>query len=82
LGGIDLYDPAEIRVPTLIVYGEWDEVTTPEDALRLFGRLTQASERQLTMLDRGTHLMHLESGRRRLYAAVAAFIEKTPEAFP
>jgi pimeloyl-ACP methyl ester carboxylesterase len=77
--GVDLYDPASIRVPTLIVLGEWDTVTTAEDALRLFGRLTHAPERQLTLLDRGTHLMHLESGRHRLYAAVAAFLDKAQE---
>jgi len=80
--GADLYDPGEIRVPTLIVFGEWDTVTTAEDALRLFGRLTHAPERQLTILDSGTHLMHLESGRHRLHAAVAAFLEKQPWRVP
>jgi pimeloyl-ACP methyl ester carboxylesterase len=74
--GIELYDPAQIRVPTLIVFGEWDVTTTTEDALRLFRGLINAPERQLTILDRGTHVMHLECGRSRLYEAVASFLEK------
>lgn len=73
--GIALFDPGEIRVPTLIVYGEWDVTTTTEDALRLYNALTHAPVRQLTLLDRGTHVMHLERSRGRLYAAVAAFLE-------
>jgi pimeloyl-ACP methyl ester carboxylesterase len=73
--GVELFDPAEIRVPTLIVYGEWDVTTTTEDALRLYRALAHAPERQLTLLDRGTHIMHLELARTRLYAAVTAFLE-------
>lgn len=73
--GVELFDPAEIRVPTLIVFGEWDVTTTTEDALRLYRALTHAPERQLTLLDRGTHIMHLELARPRLYAAVTAFLE-------
>lgn len=73
--GVELFDPGEIRVATLIVYGEWDVTTTTEDALRLYNALTRAPERQLTLLDRGTHVMHLERTRGRLYAAVAAFLE-------
>jgi pimeloyl-ACP methyl ester carboxylesterase len=77
--GVELFDPAEIRVATLIVYGEWDVTTTTEDALYLYRALTQAPERQLTLLDRGTHIMHLELARTRLYAAVAAFLQGNEE---
>ncbi len=73
--GSELFDAAAIRVPTLVVYGEWDNTTTTADALRLYSALTHAPERQLTLLDRGTHVMHLERMRGRLYAAVAAFLE-------
>ena len=77
--GVDLFDPAEIRVPTLIVYGEWDATTTTQDALRLYRALAHAPERQLTLLDRGTHVMHLERARTQLYAAVAGFLEGRKE---
>src|SRR6185312_4311879 len=73
--GIQLFDPAKIRVATLIVHGEWDVTTTTEDALRLYRALAHAPERQLTLIDRGTHVMHLELARTRLYAAVAGFLE-------
>jgi pimeloyl-ACP methyl ester carboxylesterase len=73
--GIDLYNPADIRAPTLIIYGEWDETCTTDDARRLFDRMTRAPEHQLTILSRGTHVMHLESGRHQLHDAVAAFLE-------
>jgi pimeloyl-ACP methyl ester carboxylesterase len=74
--GIQLFDPAEIRVATLIVHGEWDVTTTTEDALRLYRALAHAPERQLTLIDRGTHVMHLELARTRLYAVVEAFLER------
>jgi pimeloyl-ACP methyl ester carboxylesterase len=77
--GVELFDPAEIRVPTLIVFGEWDLTTTTADALRLYRALTHAPERQLTLLDRGTHIMHLELARTRLYAAVTAFLRGKEE---
>jgi pimeloyl-ACP methyl ester carboxylesterase len=70
------YDPGSIAAPTLIVRGEWDTVTTPEVATWLYAHLTRASVRRSVLLNRGTHVMHLESGRFQLYREVALFLRE------
>lgn len=66
------YDPSEIRVPTFIVYGEWDEVTRDADAAWLANAIGRSDVR-VRKLPRGTHVMHLESNRESLYSAVDDF---------
>ena len=69
------YDPALIRAPTLIVRGEWDTLCTDADAAGLRAELTGAPEVCDHKIPRGTHLMHLEAGRKPLYAAARAFLK-------
>jgi pimeloyl-ACP methyl ester carboxylesterase len=69
------YDPSRIVAPVLLVRGEWDSVSNAEDISWLFRALTNASEKEAVTLDRGTHVMHLESGRTRLYKVVESFLE-------
>ena len=45
--GRPTYDPAKIQAPTLIVVGEWDHETTPEQGCEVFARL-EASNRANT----------------------------------
>lgn len=71
------YDPRAILAPTLIIRGEWDTVTTPTVATWLYERLTRARDRRLVLLSRGTHVMHLESGRTALYREVALFLSES-----
>jgi pimeloyl-ACP methyl ester carboxylesterase len=68
------YDPHEIRVPTLIIRGEWDVVTKNEDAAWLFQRMDSAPIKRSMVLSKGTHVMHLESGRLQLYSEVRNFL--------
>jgi pimeloyl-ACP methyl ester carboxylesterase len=68
------YDPAMITVPTLIVRGEWETVTADADARWLYDALTRAPVRRDVKIGRATHVMHLETGRRELYAETAAFL--------
>ncbi|WP_419320512.1 alpha/beta fold hydrolase [Caulobacter sp. ErkDOM-E] len=69
------YDPANVRAPTLIVRGEWDEIAKDEDAAWLVAALTGvlggASD---VKLPRGGHRMHLEQNREALFGAVGAFL--------
>ncbi len=67
------YDPAGIRVPTLIVRGEWDHAPNDADAKWLFDALTQAPIKRDIKISRGTHVMHLEESRYALYAEVSNF---------
>jgi|GEM_PF-16316 len=68
-GGRLPYDPAKIVCPVAVLRGEWDSRSTDADiawfraALRACPSFTDAK------LERGTHLMHLETGRKRLWTA-------------
>jgi len=69
------YDPARIRVPVLIIRGEWDDVTRNEDAHWLYGSLRNAPIKRDVTISRGTHVMHLEASRFQLYREVQTFLE-------
>ena len=45
--GRPTYDPAGISCPTLVVFGEWDQETTPEQGRAVFARLTGTASRRL-----------------------------------
>jgi len=71
--GQALYDPARIRMPTLLVRGKWDSVCSEVDAVNLLAALGSSIKRCETF-PRATHLMHLESSRGLLYNAVNDFL--------
>jgi len=64
------WDPARITRPLAIVRGAWDSLCLDGDAATILDAATAAPERRHARLDAGTHLMHLETGRHRLYEAV------------
>lgn len=66
------YDPTLIRSPVTLLRGEWDSVCTDEDSAWLRAHLTHAPHVEDVKLSKGTHLMLLESGRDRLWAATRA----------
>lgn len=70
------YDPANIRAPTLLIVGDWDEITPPVMAQGLYERLTNASERRLVRLSEGTHFLAIEKHRLRLLREVQNFLEE------
>jgi pimeloyl-ACP methyl ester carboxylesterase len=67
------YDPARVRVPTLMVRGEWDHWPTDSDAQWLFDSLVNAPMKRDVKIPRGTHVMHLETSRLALFRAVQNF---------
>lgn len=69
------FDPAKVRAPTLIIRGEWENVTTDADARWLFDALTGSPVRRDVKISRGSHVMHLEESRIQLYREVAAFLQ-------
>ncbi|MGL4290076.1 MAG: alpha/beta hydrolase [Phreatobacter sp.] len=69
------YDPGLITVPTAILRGEWDSLTTDADAAWLLAALTEAPEKRDVKIAKGTHLMHLEESRGDLYRATIAFLK-------
>ena len=73
------YDPSLIRAPTLIIRGEWDTSSSAADVAWLEAALTGSPHVADVKVPRATHLMHLEEGRKALYAATNAFLtDKTP----
>lgn len=78
------YDPGRLRRPVLVVRGEWDSSSTAADAAWFLKALPADLPRRLVTIPEATHLMHLETGRHALYAAVAAFLasEEAPGARP
>lgn len=76
--GEALYDAARVHVPSLLVCGEWDSVCDNRDAARLLRAFTGAPAHD-QVLAKGTHLMHLETGRAELQRVGNEFlIEHTP----
>jgi pimeloyl-ACP methyl ester carboxylesterase len=73
--GEPLYDPGQLKLPTILVRGEWDSVCTDADAAKLMEGLGGIDKQDLK-IEKATHLMHLESGRTALYGAANDFLAK------
>jgi len=67
--GILPYDPRKIACPVAIVRGAWDSRVTDKDVTEFKEELTSCPSFSDAKLERGTHLMHLETGRTRLWTA-------------
>jgi pimeloyl-ACP methyl ester carboxylesterase len=70
-----LYDPSRIKSPTLIIRGEWETITTDEDARWLYKALSNAPIKRDVLINRATHVMHLEKSRYQVYREVQSFLE-------
>jgi pimeloyl-ACP methyl ester carboxylesterase len=69
------YDPANIRVPTLLILGEWDQDTPLYMAQDVFAKMTNSPDKRLIVLGEGTHSISLEKHRMRLIREVQQFLE-------
>lgn len=69
------YNPAGIRVPVLIIRGEWDKYPDNADGEKLFRALENAPYKKYVVLEKGTHVMHLEKSRYQLYDEVFHFLK-------
>jgi pimeloyl-ACP methyl ester carboxylesterase len=68
------YDPALVRAPVVIIRGEWDQMSSEQDAKWLFHALKASPIRRIVTISRGTHLMHLEESRYALYRETQTFL--------
>lgn len=69
------YDPAQIRVPTLLILAEWDADTPLYMAQTLFPLLVNAPSKRLVVIGEGTHVVHSEKNRMQLFREVQLFFE-------
>lgn len=70
------YDPANVRVPTLLIIAEWDQDTPLYMAQDVFAKMTNSPDKRLMILGEGTHAIALEKHRMRLIREVQAFLEE------
>ncbi|HEY6452198.1 MAG TPA: alpha/beta fold hydrolase [Steroidobacteraceae bacterium] len=74
------YDPAAIRVPTLLVHGQWD-ADLPSSVLHaLFAQLTRAPCRRCVEIGEGTHSLMMERHRLQLFRTVQHFLDEELDA--
>jgi len=71
-----VYNPAEIRVPTLIVHGEWDADNPSYMSQGCFAKLTNVPYKRYIEIGEGTHSVMLEKNRLQLFREVQLFLEE------
>ena len=74
--GKPLYDPAAIRVPTLLVVAEWDADNPVQMAQALFPKLENARPKRLVVIGEGTHSVLMEINRMQLFREVQMFLDE------
>jgi pimeloyl-ACP methyl ester carboxylesterase len=70
------YNPERIKIPTLVVIAEWDQVTPSQGAQALFHKLPSGPNKRLVEIGEGTHFVMLEKNRMQLFQEVQRFLEK------
>ena len=71
--GRALFDTRAVTAPMLLVRGAWDSLCDDADAAAWLGSVG-TTLKQDVVIPAGTHLLHLESGRHALHAAVNRFL--------
>ena len=74
--GKPLYDPANIRVPTMLILAEWDADTPVYMAQALFPKLINAEPKRLVIIGEGTHGVMMEKNRMQLFREVQLFLDE------
>lgn len=75
------YDPKKITAKTLIIRGEWDQYPNNNDAENLFISLENAASKKYIVIEKGTHVMHLEKSRNELYNETLHFLKDVKNTF-
>jgi pimeloyl-ACP methyl ester carboxylesterase len=74
--GEPLYNPSDIRVPTLVILAEWDQDTPLFMAQEVFSRLVNTPYKREVVLAEGTHAIALEKNRMELIKEVQRFLDE------
>ncbi len=70
------WQPGRVSSPTLVIQGEWDVETPPDQGLSVFAQLNGAPYRRYVLLGEATHTVLFEKNRHQLYRAVQGFLEE------
>jgi len=76
LAGKPLYQPSDIRVPTLLLHAEWDADLPTYQTQAYFSQLTRAPYKRWVELGEGTHTVMLEKNRMQFFHELAGFLEE------
>ncbi len=76
---LPLIDPLQLKVPTLIMRGQWDGIATFEDVAGFFAKL-QNPDKQLAVLP-GAHVSMRSRNWRTAYHVLDAFLSQPPPAY-
>lgn len=70
------FNPKDIKSKTLIIRGEWDQYPNNFDAENLFTALENAQSKKYVVIEKGTHVLHLEKSRNDLYYEILSFLKQ------
>jgi pimeloyl-ACP methyl ester carboxylesterase len=73
--GMPLYDPADIRVPTLLAHAEWDNDLPSSMFYAYFAKLLNAPYKRAVQIGEGTHSVLMEKNRMQLFREVQQFLD-------
>ena len=74
--GRPMFDPADIRVPTMLILAEWDADTPLYMAQTLFPLMVNAAPKRLVVIGQGTHSVINEKNRMQLFREVQMFYDE------
>ncbi|HEY8054052.1 MAG TPA: alpha/beta hydrolase, partial [Steroidobacteraceae bacterium] len=72
---LPILDPAQINVPTMIIFGEYDWFASEEDLVPFFSQL-KTRDKQFVLLPHAGHALMLEKDHRRFQQEVLSFFER------
>ncbi len=75
--GTALYDPADIRVPTLLAHAEWDADLPSSMFYAYFAKLVHTPYKRAVQIGEGTHSVLMEKNRMQLFEEVQQFLDAT-----
>jgi pimeloyl-ACP methyl ester carboxylesterase len=81
VAGIPIYSAAEIRVPTLLVHGEWDVDLPSEQPRALFAALKNAPYKRFIEIGEATHTLFMEKNRMQFFGEVMHFLDEPDAKF-
>ena len=74
--GVIPWKAEDIKVPVLLIKGEWDRDTPAYMAQNLFPKLTGAPYKRYVELGEGTHTIIMEKNRMNLFREVQLFLDE------
>jgi pimeloyl-ACP methyl ester carboxylesterase len=70
-----ILDPHRIIIPTMVIFGEYDNIAKEEDLLPFFSQLN-TRDKQYVLLPHGGHALMLEKDHRRFQHEVLGFFDR------